>query len=267
MVKVAGDGYKTANVSDGPGVQSLERALDILEVLSKSDREMGVTEIGPAVGLANGTTHRLLSTLTRRGYARQVSETRKYTLGPKSILLAHHGRLRLGPLARPFLRELTEVSQETSNLAALDRNSVVYLDQVPAPRMVRMFTEPGNRVPAHATGTGKVLLAYQPQTVLDSILGKGELSRFTPRTITDPNLLKEELARIRDQGYAIDSEELEDGVCCLAAPVVGAEGKVVAAAISISGPASRLDRACLEELVPHIKRIAGAFSRSLSGSA
>ncbi len=267
MVKATGNGYKAANGSDGAGVQSLERALDILEVLSKSDREMGVTEIGPAVGLANGTTHRLLATLTNRGYARQVSETRKYTLGPKTILLAHHGRLRLGPLARPFLKELTEVSQETSNLAALDRNSVVYLDQVPASRMVRMFTEPGNRAPAHATGTGKVLLAYQPEVIVDSILGKGKLPRFTPRTITDAGKLKEELSHIREQGYAIDSEELEDGVRCLAAPVTGAEGGVVAAAISISGPASRLDQACLEELIPQIKRIADAFSRSLSGSA
>jgi IclR family transcriptional regulator, acetate operon repressor len=254
-----------AEVNGSTGVQSLERALDILEVLSRSEREMGVTEIGPVVGLANGTTHRLLATLTQRGYVRQVSETRKYTLGPKTILLAYHGRLRLGPLAKPFLEELMEISQESSNLAALDRSSVVYIDQVPASRMVRMFTEPGNRVPAHATGTGKALLAYQPQVVLDSILGKGELPRFTPRTITDVSMLKEELARIRDQGYAVDSEEMEDGVRCLAAPVAGAEGKVVAA-ISISGPASRLDQARLEELVPHIKRITGDFSRSLRGS-
>jgi IclR family acetate operon transcriptional repressor len=269
VVKAAVNRHEAAgNGSDGAGggVQSLERALDILEVLSKAEREMGVTEIGPAVGLANGTTHRLLATLMQRGYARQVPETRKYVLGPKTILLAYHGRLRLGPLARPFLKDLMEVSQESSNLAALDRNSVVYLDQVPSSRMVRMFTEPGNRAPAHATGTGKALLAYQPQVVVDSILGKGELPRFTPRTITDAGRLKEELARIREQGYAVDSEEMEDGVRCLAAPVVGAEGKVVAA-ISLSGPASRLAQARLKELTPHIKRIAGDFSRSLSGPA
>lgn len=254
------------NSSSAGGVQSLERALDILEVLSRSEREMGVTEISPAVGLANGTTHRLLSTLTRRGYARQVSGTRKYTLGPRTITLASSGRERLGPLARPFLEELMEISQESSNLAALDRNSVVYISQVPASRMVRMFTEPGNRVPAHASGTGKALLAHQPPEVVDSILGKGELPRFTAHTITDVNQLKDELERIRERGYAVDSEEAEEGVRCLAAPVLGAEGRVVAA-MSISGPTSRLDQTRLEELVPHIKRISNDLSRHLSGSA
>lgn len=258
-------GGASNNGSHGAGVQSLERALDILEVLSKSEREMGVTEISPAVGLANGTTHRLLATLTQRGYARQVSGTRKYTLGPKTITLASSGRERLGPLAQPFLKELMEVSQESSNLAALDRNSVVYISQVPASRMVRMFTEPGNRVASHASGTGKALLAYQPPEVVDSIVGRGDLPRFTPHTITDIKQLKEELGRIREQGYAIDSEEVEEGVRCLAAPVVGAEGRVVAA-ISISGPTSRLDRDRMKELIPHIKRIASDLSNNLNGA-
>lgn len=262
MVKAAPN-----NGSDGAGVQSLERALDILEVLSRAEREMGVTEIGPAVGLANGTTHRLLSTLVGRGYARQVPGSRKYILGPKSILLASSGRERLGPLARPFLKELTEVSQESSNLAALDRNSVVYIEQVPASRMVRMFTEAGNRVPAHASGAGKVLLAYQPAGVVDSIVGKAKkLPSLTPHTVTDPQQLREELLRIRGQGYALDSEEVEEGVRCLAAPVVGADGKVVAA-ISISGPAGRLEGPRLEELIPPIKTIAEKLSLSLNGSA
>jgi IclR family acetate operon transcriptional repressor len=252
--------------SQGSGVQSLERALDILEVLSRSERELGVTEVGPEVGLANGTVHRLLATLTARDYARQVPGTRKYTLGPKAILLASSARDRLGPLARPFLRELMEVSQETSNLAGLDRNSVVYIEQVPAKRMVRMFTEPGNRVPAHSSGTGKVLLAYQPEETVDAIIRQNGLRRFTRHTITDEQQLKTELEHIRDQGYATDSEEMEEGVRCLAAPVFGPDGKVLAA-ISISGPASRLDQRRLEELIPHIKDIAGKFSRSLNGSA
>ncbi|HET7480651.1 MAG TPA: IclR family transcriptional regulator [Rubrobacteraceae bacterium] len=253
------------SVPQAGGVQSLERALDILEVLGHSEGELGVSEIGMAVGLANGTVHRLLSTLTQRGYARQVSGNRKYTLGPKAITLASSARERLGPLARPFLRELMEVSQESANLAALDRNSVVYLEQVAAPRMVRMFTEPGNRVPPHASGTGKVLLAYQPPEAVTAILGRGGLTRFTPNTITDINRLREELDHIREQGYATDSEEIEEGVRCVAAPVSGAEGKVVAA-ISISGPAGRLDDGRLEEIVPHIKRIAQDFSKSLSGA-
>lgn len=246
------------------GVQSLERALDILEVLGRSEGELGVSEIGLSVGLANGTVHRLLSTLTRRGYARQVSDSRKYTLGPRAVTLASSSRERLGPLARPFLKELMEVSRESANLAALDRNSVVYIEQVSAPRMVRMFTEPGNRVPPHASGTGKVLLAFQPPGVAEAVLGRSGLARFTPRTITDADRLLAELERIREQGYATDYEEIEEGVRCVAAPVLGVEGQVVAA-ISVSGPAGRLEDDRLGEIIPHIKRIAADLSRSLGG--
>jgi IclR family transcriptional regulator, acetate operon repressor len=257
---------KKSSARNGASVQSLERALDILELLGGSEGELGVTEIGPAVGLPNGTAHRLLATLTRRGYARQNPNTRKYNLGIKAFALATSARERLGPLARPFLAELMEVSQESSNLAMLDKNSVVYLEQVPAPRMVRMFTEPGNRVPPHSSGTGKVLLAYQSEETIDSITRQTGLPRFTPHTITDANRLKGELEGIRQQGYAIDSEEMEEGVRCLAAPVFGPDGSILAA-MSVSGPAGRLDEGKLEELIPHIKRISESFSESLRASA
>ena len=258
-------GAERSSIPQGNGVQSLERALDILELLSRSETELGVTEIGPSVGLANGTAHRLLATLTRRGYARQNPETRKYALGLKALTLATSAQEHLGPLARPFLTELMEVSQESSNLASLDKNSVVYIEQVPAPRMVRMFTEPGNRSFPHATGTGKVLLAYQPEEVVDSVVRQNGLPRFTPHTITDVSRLKKELNDIREQGYALDSEEREEGVRCLAAPVFGPDGKVLAA-MSISGPAGRLNEDRVKELIPYITRIADKFSHSLNGS-
>ena len=248
-----------------PGVQSLERALDILEVLGRSEGDLGVSEVGAAVGLANGTVHRLLSTLTRRGYARQNPLNRKYGLGLKAFALASSARESLGPLARPFLEELTEVSRESSNLASLDKGSVVYIEQVPAPRMVRMFTEPGNHAPLHSTGTGKVLLAYQPREVVDLVVRQTGLPRFTSHTITDPGRLDSELELVRDRGYATDYEEMEEGVRCLAAPVFGPDGEVLAA-ISVSGPASRLTEERLEELIPQIKRISAALSESLNFS-
>lgn len=244
------------------GVQSLERALDILEVLGRSDEELGVSEIGEEVGLANGTVHRLLATLTYRGYAHQNPRGRKYTLGVKTLTLGSSARERLGPLSQPFLRELMEASGESANLATLDKTSVIYLEQVPSPRMVRMFTEPGNRVAPHSSGTGKVLLAYQTEQLADSIVRQTDLVRFTKHTITKPESLKKELALIREQGYALDSEEMEEGVCCLAAPILGPDGDTVAA-ISVSGPVGRLDGARLEELIPLIKRIASDFSKSL----
>ncbi len=252
-------------VPQGSGVQSLERALDILEVLSRSEGELGVSDIGGEVGLANGTVHRLLATLTYRGYARQNPRTRKYSLGVKSLTLASSAQERLGPLSQPFLRELMEVSKESSNLAGLEKNSIVYIEQIAAPRMVRMFTEPGNRVTPHSTGTGKVILAYQPEQVVDSILGQTGMPRFTSYTITDPKTFKQELATIREQGYALDSEEMEEGVRCLAAPIFSPDGRILAA-MSLSGPVSRLGQNRIDELVPEIKRIADSFSASLSSA-
>lgn len=255
---------RVANNPSAPGgVQSLERALDILELLGRSEGELGVTEIAPAVGLANGTAHRLLATLIRRGYARQNPENRRYALGIKSYTLSTATREHLGPLARPFLTELMEVSGESSNLAALEKNAVVYLDQVPAPRMVRMFTEPGNRSPLHSTGTGKVLLAYQPPEAVDHVIQQSGLPSFTAYTVTDPEELKGELEHTRERGYALDSEEMEEGVRCLAAPVFAPDGKILAA-MSISGPAGRLGESRLEELIPHIKRISSRLSEDLS---
>lgn len=249
----------------GPGVQSLERALDIMEILSRSEGEIGVSEIGTEAGLANGTVHRLLATLHHRGYARQNPKTRKYSLGVKSLTLASSAQDRIGPLSRPFLRELMEISQESANLAGLEKNSIVYLEQVPASRMVRMFTEPGNRAAPHATGSGKVILAYQPEELVEAIVRRVGMPGFTSQTITDLARFRDELAGIRVLGYALDSEEVEEGVRCLAAPVFSPDGRTIAA-MSISGPVGRLGETRVEELVPHIKRIARAFSDSLSSA-
>jgi len=128
--------------------------------------------------------------------------------------------------------------------------------------MLRIFTEPGNRVPLHSSGSGKVLLAYQPPRVLDLILESGELTRRTASTITDPAQLKAELRLVREKGYAVDHEEQEDGVRCLAAPVFGPDGNLFAA-MSLSGPTSRLDGKRLDALVPHLKRVSASLSESL----
>lgn len=245
----------------GEGVQSVERALDILEFLSRSEGDLGVSEIGAATGLAAGTAHRLLGTLSARGYVHRDAKTRRYGLGLKSLTMATATRDRLGPLALPFLRELTRVSGETANLAVLEGNSTVYVEQAAPDRMLRIFTEPGNRVPLNATGTGKVLLAYQPPRLLDFIVGRAGMVRKTAATITDPAGLREELREVRRKGYAVDFGEQEEDVRCLAAPVFGPRGDVFAA-MSISAPASRLDARKMEALVPDLKRASAALSEA-----
>ncbi|MGH3089327.1 MAG: IclR family transcriptional regulator [Rubrobacteraceae bacterium] len=245
------------------GVQSVERALDVLEFLGRSEGELGESEIGAATGLSVGTAHRLLGTLVSRGYAHRNGSTRKYGLGLKSLAVAIAARERVGPLALPFLEKLMEASQETANLAILEGKSLMYIEQaVPPKRVLRIFTEPGVRVPLHATGSGKVLLAYQPPRLLDFFIGRERLSRQTVTTITDPGQLRAELARVRRRGYAVDHEEQEDGVRCVAAPVFGPDGEVFAA-MSVSGPATRLDNRRIERLVPDLKRVASDLSAAL----
>ncbi|MBA2442960.1 MAG: IclR family transcriptional regulator [Rubrobacter sp.] len=243
------------------GVQSVERALDILEFLSRSEDELGVSEIGAATGLAAGTVHRLLGTLTYRGYIHKNARTRRYGLGLKSLTMAIATRERVGPLARPFLERLMRESGETANLAILEGNSTMYIEQAAPSRMLRIFTEPGNRVPLHTTGTGKVLLAYQPPRLVEFVLGQAGLSRQTASTITDPRQLRAELARVRREGYALDYGEQEDGVRCIAAPVFGPDGEIFAS-MSISGPASRLDTRRIEEMVPRLKSIAAGLTEA-----
>ncbi len=253
------------NGSRGSGVQSVERALDILEFLSRSEDELGVSEIGQATGLPAGTVHRLLVTLASRGYIHKNASTRRYGLGLKSLTMAITARERLAPLAMPFLEELMRVSQESANLAILEGNAMMYIEQVSPPsRMLRIFTEPGNRVPLHSSGTGKVLLAYQPPRLIDFIVGRAGLTRQTATTITDAGQLRSELRNIRRDGYAVDHGEQEEGVRCLAAPVFGPDGQIFAS-ISLSGPASRLNKSRIQGLVTDLKKVAADLSEALAG--
>ncbi|HEY0754760.1 MAG TPA: IclR family transcriptional regulator [Ktedonobacteraceae bacterium] len=248
----------------GNSVQSVERTLDLLEYLARSTNWLGISELSSVTGLPVGTVHRLLATLVARGYVARDSHTRRYTLGPTLRMLANMNQQAPSwvEIAEPFLRELMELSGETANLAVLEREQSVYVAQAQSRRIVRMFTEVGNKVPLHNTGCGKVLLAYHFEHIPASVLAQMQAGGLTSMTITDPQQLQQELAEIRQRGYAVDNEEQEEGVRCLAVPVFGLQAKIIAA-ISVSGPASRLDMTRTETLVPHIKRISAALSQTL----
>jgi IclR family acetate operon transcriptional repressor len=248
-------------------VQSIERALDLLECLARSSTWVGISELSEATGQPAATIHRLLMTLVMRKYVVRDSQTHCYALGP-----AFHGlsgsSLQMPDwtaIATPYLQELVKISEETANLTVIEGNRAVYVAQAQSKRMVRMFTKLGNRVPLHCTGCGKVLLAYQPKGVIASIMAEEGLPRYTEATITDPGQFQQELELIRQQGYAVDNGEQEEGVRCLAAPVYGPQGRVVAA-VSISGPSSRLDSRHIPTLLPHLKRISAAISSALAAS-
>jgi IclR family transcriptional regulator, acetate operon repressor len=235
------------------GVQSVERTLDILEALVEFGSEVGLVEISQAVSLPLATVHRLLGTLIQRGYVKQNRQNRKYSLGFRALQMGSDMRQRfsLRLEARPFLQHLMQSCGESANLAVLDDGEVVYIDQAQSSRILRMFTQIGNRLPAHSTGSGKIMLAFAPPEVGDGVIRRYGLLERTPHTITDAEVFKRELERIRHNGYALDDQEHEEGVRCVAAPVRDESGQVVAS-LSVSGPVTRLSDRQVELIIPEV---------------
>lgn len=230
-------------------VQSLDRALDILEALAAAGESVGVVELSERVSLHSSTVHRLLATLVSRGYARQDRQAGRYALGLRALQLGRvvSERFDLRTEAQPYLRQLVEQSGETANLIVMDRGEAVYVAQAPSPRLVRMFAEIGRRVPLHSTAGGKAILAFLSPAEREAVLQQKGLVARTPHTITSAEELERVLTEVRRSGYAVDDEEQEEGVRCVAAPVRGHRGGILGA-ISLSGPTSRLTKERLREL-------------------
>ncbi len=255
------------NGEENKTVQAVERALAIMDVLAAAGVPMAISDLADRVQLNISTVHRLLGTLIVNGYIEQEPETSRYKLGLKLFVMGKTALYAkdLQSIARPFLEELVKSCNETANLAVLDGRDVVYIDQVESSNIVivRMFARVGSRGPAHATGSGKMLLSALPEDELEKIFAGIQLEQYTSETITDKAMLKKELQRIRRQGYAIDLGERDADVRCVAAPIRNHEGKVIAA-ISVSGPHTRITNYYLNnELVDIVLNVAGQMSRRL----
>jgi DNA-binding IclR family transcriptional regulator len=230
--------------SQGTLIQSVQRAAAVLKAFDRAAPELGVTELGRKVHLHKSTVSRLLATLELEGLVERVPGTEKYRLGFEFVRIAgqvtHFNDVRAA--ARPVLDALAEASGETINLAVLDGDEVINVEQTSGPHMVGMANWVGRRTPLHCVANGKVLLAFLPGTEIERLLAR-PLARFTDRTIVDPELLRADLARVRECGYAVALGEIEQGLNAVAAPIragaLGAGGEVVAA-VSISGPAYRV---------------------------
>jgi IclR family acetate operon transcriptional repressor len=242
------------------GVRSIERAFELLEHLAAADGRLALTELAEVSGLPMPTIYRLMRTLVNRGYVRQ-EPSKRYALGPRLIHLGETAGRLLGSWAQPSLAQLVDEVGETANMAVLEGDAVVYVAQVPSRHSMRMFTEVGRRVNPHCTGVGKALLAQLSDPVASEIIGRTGLPAHTPHTITDPAALLEELGKIRRRGYALDDEEQEMGVRCVAVPLPGTP---TLAAISISGPQSRLPLNVIDDVVPIMRRTAERLAHSLS---
>ncbi|MFF5211864.1 IclR family transcriptional regulator [Streptosporangium sp. NPDC000396] len=242
------------------GVQSVDRTLDVLEALAEQGGEAGLSEIAVRTGLPYGTIHRLLRTLLARGYVRQESD-RRYALGGALVRLGGVAERMVGAWAQPYLAKMVELSGETANLAVLEGDFVVYVAQVPSPRRLRMFAEVGRRVLPHSTAVGKVLMADRADSEVTSLIGRTGMPRRTSNTITDLPAMLAELERVRERGYAMDLGEEELGVHCLAVGVH--DGARTVAAMSVSGPAERIDALDRTDLAEAMRRIARDFGAEL----
>lgn len=242
------------------GVQSVGRAVRILELLAEGADELGVTELGRRLGVHKATASRLVSTLAEHGLVERNPITDKYSLGFGVVRLAAlvTAGLDLVRQARPVLERLAEDTGETVNLAILDGARVVNIDQIAAPHLVVNVNWVGKRTPLHCTSSGKVLLAHLSDRQRAQLL-RGPLERLTPNTIVDKDLLQAQLLEAEVQGYAYTVEELEVGLNAVAAPVRDSTGAVVAA-VSISGPVYRLTRAS----IPNVGRRAREWGAEIS---
>ena len=245
------------------GVQSIDRIFLIIELLSMHPRGISLTEICTATSLPKGTVSRMLSALISHGYAVQEIDTKRYRLTMRMFEIGSRvtGSANILSVARPYLESLSNVSGEAVHLVSRVNDEVVYLYKEEASNsIVRMSSFVGLRNPMYCTGVGKSILAFLPDNEIRSIWQRTTPVRFTPKTITTLSGLEKEIQRIRQRGYAIDDEEHEAGVRCIAAPILNFSGNPVAA-ISLSAPAIRLNDAEIEKYAPMVMEAASNISR------
>jgi DNA-binding IclR family transcriptional regulator len=244
-------------------VEAADRVLRLLQAFGPHERDVSLGDLAQRVGLPKSSVHRLLVTLVGHGFVERDPSTRRYRLGVRLFELGStviHER-GLHSAAHPVLEELSASTGETCHLAILSGLEAVYVYKVDGESSVIMSSRVGGRAPCHATSIGKVLTAWAGDDVLRQLRGQRQRA-YTDRTITSVPALEAELARVREQGYALDLEELEEGLRCVAAPVRDQSGRVVAA-LGIAGPRRRFQDEDLDRLVPPVVRAAARLSRNL----
>jgi IclR family KDG regulon transcriptional repressor len=235
----------------------------VLEALSVRSGPAGISDLAQQVGLHVSTVHRLLSTLVDRGYVRQDPQTSRYHLGSRIFSLADaaDAHLDLCRVARPYLERILRSAGQTVKLAAAADPDVLYVDQLDAGQPVTTHVVVGTRAPMYCTGSGKAILAHRERTALDAVLS-GPFESFTRQTLTTRQAIEAELAKIRRIGYAIDNEERELGVRCVAVAVFDHRSDVVGA-LSVCAPAARVSVEHLERMGPFVRTIAQELSEEL----
>lgn len=237
-------------------VRAIERAIDILECFDDEHPTRGVSEVAEAVGLHKATAHRIMTTLANRGFLERLHDGQEYRLGLHLVTLGFQivRGLELPREALPYLRQVAEEYDETVDLSVYDGHEILVVQIVRSRRVLSLATTVGMRFPPHATATGKVVMAYLPETEREVVLA-GPLARYTAMTVTSPEILRAQIAAVREHGYGYDDEEFQPGVRALAVPVLNRSDELMAV-ISMPGPVFRLDEALFPEIAHKLQEAA-----------
>jgi DNA-binding IclR family transcriptional regulator len=221
-------------------VQALDRAFAVLDLLGESDIPLGLAQVASSLQLHKSTAHRFLMVLERHRMVERTASG-KFRLGLRLYDLGNRAieQYDLRDRAQPHLRRLVAETEETAHLCILEAARVIYLDKIEPARSVRMITRIGASNPVHCTAVGKAMLAFLPEERAADVLRRLRFERFTPRTIVTAEALRAEMEKTRRRGYAVDDEELEEGLRCIAVPVLDAQ-RLPVAAVSVSGPSFRV---------------------------
>lgn len=244
-------------------IQSIDKALDLIELLSERG-SLSLIELTELLNQPKSSTYRIILTLENRGYISRNDEDGKYCLGYKQLVITKSllERSSIRSAALQEMKKLSELFGDTINLGVLSEGGILYLEIIESTHALRMTDSVGSRSPFHATAMGKAIAAYLPEQVVEQLLEQYGLSRYTDRTITSFAQFKEELEKVRSNGYALDDQEIVEGARCVAAPVFGMYGNVYGA-VSVSGPMHRYTENLIPEIASRIKASAAAISLKL----
>ncbi|HVX92475.1 MAG TPA: IclR family transcriptional regulator [Xanthobacteraceae bacterium] len=248
-------------------LSSVATAFHLLKAFSEAEVEIGISTLAKRLGVAKSTVHRLAVTLVSEGMLEQNPDNGRYRLGLALFRLGAlvRQRMDMATEARAHLFALREKTNETVHLAVLDGTEIMYVYNMESTHAIRMRSDIGVRKPAYCTAEGQAILAFRPPEVVDKVLRKGLPAR-TPQTITDPAKLRKVLDVVRQRGCAIEDEESEIGMRCIAAPIRDDAGEVVAA-VGIAGPVSRLSKKALTAFMPDVIETAASISARLGHRA
>jgi IclR family KDG regulon transcriptional repressor len=256
---------KERSDSDGSRgrLSSVATAVHLLKAFSEEESELGISTLARRLGVAKSTAHRLAVTLVAEGMLEQNADNGRYRLGLALFGLGALVRRRMDVSneAKNFITDLRERTNETVHLAVLDGSEIMYVRNLESRQAIRMRSDLGERKPAYCTAEGQAILAYQPPETIGAVIKRGLRPR-TPHTITDPAKLIKTLDLVRQRGCAIEDEQSEVGMRCIAAPVWNDGGEVIAA-VGVAGPVSRLTKKAAQSFLPHVIETAALISARL----